>query len=100
MTLFQVEQDVNIPDLNGRQDEALLLIQRFRTTPDSQSSLAVQELQVLTAAKRYGEIFNVTDRLQSDDTSGLSATDVALTRDAVLHEMSALIESRKQDAAE
>ena len=100
MTWFQVVHVVNILNMNGRHDEALQLIRKFRTTNSSENSVVVQELQVLKAAKRYPEVLEVTDRLlESEDQGGLSVADIVSMRDKVLGEMSALIESQKKEAA-
>lgn len=100
MTWFQVVHVVNILNMNGRREEALQLIRKFRTTHSSENSVVVQELQVLKAAKRYPEVLEVTDRLmESEDQGGLSVADIVSIRDEVLGEMSALVQSRKQETA-
>ena len=85
--------------MNGRYDDALRLIRKFRTkSPDTKNSLVDQELQVLKAAMRYGEVLELTDALlQSRDPKALSEADIFSIRNEALREMSTLIESRSKE---
>ena len=102
MPELQVVNFVKILQINGHYDDALRLIRKFRAkTPDTKNSLVGQELQVLKAAMRYGEVLELTDALlQSGDPKGLSEADIVSIRDDALRELSMLIESRSHEAVE
>ena len=101
MPVFQVANLVNVLVLNGHYDDALQLLQRFRTrSPNAENSLIVQELLVLKAAKRYPELLVLADQelkaREGKETPEAAA--IISLRDEALCEMSTLLDSlRKVD---
>ena len=100
MPEFQVANLVNVLVLNGQHDDALRLLLKFRTkSPNAKNSMIGQELQVLKAAKRYPELFELADQelkaLEGKETPEAAAAIISI-RDEALLEMSKLLDSQKK----